>query len=106
MTHSSVNVADVEPVADAMRFLRDPLDCEQLGLTVVEPPSGWTGKPHDHADSGHEEVYLVVDGAATLTVDGNAISLTDGDAVRVAPAAERQLRNRDDDSTIVIAGAP
>lgn len=106
MSHSTVHYEEVEPVAGALHFLRDPLDCEELGVTVVDCPPGWTGKTHDHADEDHEEVYVLVDGRATLEVAGEPISMTAGDAVRVDPAAERQLRNGDVDSTLVIAGAP
>lgn len=106
MAHHSVHYEDVEPVADALHFLRDPLDCEALGVTVAECPPGWTGKAHDHADGDHEEVYVLVEGRATLEVEDEAVSMTPGDAVRVDPAAERQLRNGDAHSTLVIAGAP
>lgn len=106
MSYSRVNYREVDPVADAMHFLRDPLGCEGLGVTVVDCPPGWTGKAHDHADGGHEEVYHLVDGEATVEIDGEAVSLTAGDAVRVAPEARRQLQNGDVASTFVIAGAP
>lgn len=106
MSYSTVNYRDVDPVGDGLHFLREPLDCEALGVTVVDCPSGWTGKAHDHADGGHEEVYLLVEGEATIEVDGEAVPMAPGDAVRVAPAARRQLQNGDTESTLVIAGAP
>ena len=106
MTHSTVNSDDVEPAGEAMRFLRDPLDAEKLGLTVVEADPGWTGKEHDHADEGHEEIYYLVDGAATVTIDGEAVELEPGDAVRVSPDATRRIENGDTESTLVLAGAP
>lgn len=106
MSYSKVNYDDVEPVAEAMHFLRDPLDCDQLGLTVVECEPHWEGKPHDHADTDHEEVYLLLDGRATLMVDGESVAMDAGDAVRVDPDAQRQIQNRGVDSTFVIVGAP
>ncbi|MFB6106861.1 MAG: cupin domain-containing protein [Halobacteriaceae archaeon] len=106
MSHETVNYEDVEPVAGAMHFLRDPLDCETVGLTVVECDPGWTGKEHDHAGSDHEEVYLLLEGDATVTVDGEAVEMTAGDALRVDPEATRQIQNGDAESTFVLAGAP
>lgn len=106
MSYDTVNYDDVEPIADGMHFLRDPLDCEELGLTVVECEPGWTGKPHDHDEDGEEEIYLLVDGRATLTVEDEAVAMTEGDAVRVDPSDTRQIENGDAESTFVIAGAP
>lgn len=51
-------------------------------------------------------MYVLVEGQAALEVDGEPVTMSPGDAVRVDPAAERQLQNGDDESTLVIAGAP
>lgn len=106
MAFTKTNYREVEPVADAMHFLRDPLECDQLGVTVVECDPGWTGKEHDHADGAHEEVYLLLDGEAAVAVDGEEIELTPGDALRIEPEAQRQIRNGDTESTFVLVGAP
>lgn len=106
MSYTKVTYTDVEPVADAMHFLRDPLDCEQVGVTIVDCDPGWSGKPHDHADEGHEEVYVLVEGAATVAVDGEDVALTAGDAIRLPPEAERAIHNGDTESTLVLVGAP
>jgi len=106
MSHNKVNYHDVEPVGEAMHFLRNPLDCETVGVTVVDPEPGWTGKEHDHADADHEEVYLLVEGEATVTVDGEDVHLRAGDALRVPPGATRQIHNGDTESTFVLVGAP
>ena len=104
VSHTEVNVDDVEPNGP-MRFMRDSLECENLGFTVVEADAGWSGPEHDHAEEGHEEVYYLIDGAGTLTVDGDEVRLSPGDAVRVAPDANRWLETSAD-STLVVAGAP
>ncbi|NHN49463.1 cupin domain-containing protein [Halostella sp. JP-L12] len=106
MSHTKVNSDDVDPVGGGLRFLRDPLDAENLGLTVVEVEPGWTGKEHDHADEGHEEIYYLVEGSATVTIDGEDVDLESGDAVRISPDASRRIRNGDEESTFVMAGAP
>ncbi|MFT4945464.1 MAG: mannose-6-phosphate isomerase-like protein (cupin superfamily), partial [Halovenus sp.] len=53
----------------------------------------------------HEEVYVLVEGAGTLTVEGEDIVLDPGDAVRVAPTASRVLTFHES-STMVAVGAP
>ncbi len=104
MSYETVNYDDVEPVANGMHFLRDPLGCEQLGVTVVDLDGDWTGKEHDHADDGQEEVYVLIEGEATIEVEDEAIELSPGDAVRVDPDATRTL-STDTGGRLVIAGA-
>jgi mannose-6-phosphate isomerase-like protein (cupin superfamily) len=106
MSHRKVNYHDVEAVAGGMHFLQDELDCETVGLTVLECDPGWTGREHDHADGDHEEVYFLVEGEATVTVEGEAVEMTAGDAVRVDPGATRRIENGDTESLFVLAGAP
>jgi len=105
MSHALVNYGDVDPVGGGLHFLRDALDCSNLGVSVLDVDAGWSGKAHDHADDGEEEVYVLVEGAATVTVDGETVSLSVGDALRVDPEATRQV-DADADSLFVIAGAP
>ena len=106
MSHDAVNYEDVEPLAPGMYFLRDELDCGNLGVTVVEADAGWEGMEHDHAEDGEEEVYVLLDGEATLTVEGETVDLEPGDAVRVDAEDSRTLTFGADDSRMVIAGAP
>ncbi|MFQ3474644.1 cupin domain-containing protein [Halonotius sp. F2-221B] len=106
MSYTRVDYEDVEPVAGGLHFLRDPLDCDQLGVSVLDCEPGWSGKPHDHAEDGHEEVYVLVEGAATMTVDDEAVPLAAGEAIRVAADSDRQIHNGDAPSQFVIVGAP
>jgi len=106
MSYTKVNVEDVEPVAEGLHFLRDPLECENLGVSILECSPNWAGKPHDHADQGQEEVYVCVDGRATVTVDGDEVDMTDGDALRLSPDAQRQITTGDEGSRFVLVGAP
>jgi quercetin dioxygenase-like cupin family protein len=106
MAPTKAHYTDVEAVAGGLHFLRDTLDCENLGISVLACEPGWEGQPHDHADGGHEEVYVLVDGEATITVQGEDHALSAGDAIRVGPDEQRQIRNGDVESRFVIAGAP
>jgi mannose-6-phosphate isomerase-like protein (cupin superfamily) len=106
MTYTKVNYRDADPVSDGLYFLREPLETDQLGVSVLDCDPGWTGMEHDHADEDHEEVYLLVEGEATVTIEGEAVDLAEGDAVRVPPRATRQIENGDVQSRFVLAGAP
>lgn len=106
MSYDAVNYEDVEPKAPGMYFLRDALDCSELGVTVVEADSGWEGMEHAHDEDGQEEVYVLLEGAAELSIEGDTVSLAPGDAVRVDAEDARMLVFHEDDSRMVIAGAP
>ena len=106
MRYTKVDYRDVDAVGGGLHFLREPLECENLGVTVIDCDPGWVGKEHDHAELGHEEVYLLVEGEATAVVDGEHVPMSAGDAIRIAPEATRLLHNGDTHSTFVLAGAP
>ena len=106
MSYTKVDYEEVEPAADGLHILRKPLECEQLGVSVLTCEPGWDGKPHDHADGDQEEVYVLVEGAAVVTVDDEKVPMEAGDALRVDPDSTRQIHNGDDESLFVLAGAP
>ena len=106
MAYQTVNYEDVEPVADAMHFLSEPLESEQLGVTVVRCKPGWRGMKHDHLDNRHEEVYVLIEGKATVYVDGEAVDMAPGDAIWISPESTRQIVNGDRESAFVLVSAP
>lgn len=106
MAYKKVNYTDVEPVADAMHFLSDPLESEQLGVTMVRCKPGWRGLEHDHRENQHEEVYVLIDGGAQVMIDGDTVTMEPGDAVWIPPEATRQIRNGEDESAFVLVSAP
>ena len=104
--YTKVNYEDVEKVSEAMHFLRDPLDTQRVGVTVVRCEPGWIGQPHDHAADDHEEVYVLVTGRATVRVEDEEIPMRSGDAISISPAATRQIVNGDAESAFVLVSAP
>lgn len=106
MAYTKVNTDDVEPVSDAMYFLREPLECRQVGVTMARCEPGWTGEEHDHTDDGHEEVYILIAGSATVHVDDEDVPMAEGDAIWIPPDATRQIRNDDVESSFVLVSAP
>lgn len=106
MSYTKADYRDGNERAEGMYFLRDELDADNLGFTVLECDPGWTGMEHDHADEGQEEVYFLERGEATVEIDGDAVEMSEGDAVRISPDATRLIRNDDAESRFVLVGAP
>ena len=98
MGYSTTSTADVDSVIDeeygGMWMLRGALDCESLGISLIELEPDAKGKPHDHAEDGQEEVYLVVDGELDVDLSGETVTLGPGEAIRLSPDQHRQLINR------------
>ncbi|ELY59226.1 cupin 2 barrel domain-containing protein [Natronococcus amylolyticus DSM 10524] len=103
--YTTANYHDVDDQS-GLHFLRDELNCENVGVTVLECEPGWEGMEHDHADEGQEEVYLLLEGEATVTVEDESVELSEGDAIRIPPDATHQIHNGDAESRFVLVGAP
>ena len=106
MSYRKVNYEEVEQVSSAMHFLRDPLETDQVGVTVVRCDPGWKSRPHDHADNDHEEIYVLIEGGATVVVDDENVEMTAGDALWISPESSRQIRNGDVESAFVLVSGP
>lgn len=106
MTYRKVNYTEVEQVSDAMHFLREPLESRQVGVTIARCDPGWKSRPHDHTDDGHEEIYVLIRGGATVIVDGDEVEMERGDSIWISPDATRQIHNGDTESAFVLVSGP
>ncbi|WP_247729813.1 cupin domain-containing protein [Halovivax limisalsi] len=111
MGYDTAATSDVESVipdeAGGMWFLKDALDTDHLGVTVLELEAGQAGKPHDESETGQEEVYYVVDGTVAVDLEPETVTLEAGEAIRLDPEERRQLENTGSEpATLVLAGAP
>jgi quercetin dioxygenase-like cupin family protein len=106
MSFRKVNYEDVDQVSSAMHFLSDPLETQQVGVTVARCDPDWKSQPHDHADNEHEEVYVLIEGEATVIIDDESIEMEAGDALWISPESTRQIRNGDYESAFVLVSAP
>jgi hypothetical protein len=72
----------------------------EAGTTVVEP--------HDEASDGrgHEELYVVVTGAARFTLDGNDFDAGVGTVVLVRPGVHRQAVATEPGTLVLAVGGP
>ena len=75
-----------------MKKARAGLGVGSFGMQVIEMAPNQDSYPeHDHADSGAEEVYVVLEGAATLRAGGVDYRLEPGVMARVGPGERRKL---------------
>lgn len=54
--------------------------------------------------AGQEELYIVLNGAATFEIDGESVEAPAGSLVLVQPTAKRKATAKDDGTTILVVG--
>jgi hypothetical protein len=87
---------EMEPLLGGF-FLRAraSLGARSFGMQVLQmPPGGGDFYPnHDHADTGIEEVYVVLSGEADFEIEGveDPVHVGPETAVRVGPATHRKI---------------
>jgi mannose-6-phosphate isomerase-like protein (cupin superfamily) len=108
---ASFDVVDLDELAaegpgGVIRRARRALGAHAFGFNYFAFPPNREGREHDHADSGHEEVYFVVRGSGTMRIDGAEVELKPNRFVRVAPAATRVLVSGAEGLEYLVVGAP
>src|SRR5436309_1827221 len=93
--------------ADGWNPVRRKFDINAFGVNA------WTAKEadavliseHDEIRSGHEELYVLVSGKATITVDGDAVEAVPGTAVFVRdPESKRSVTALVPGTTVLAIG--
>jgi tetratricopeptide (TPR) repeat protein len=89
--------------------VRRRLDITSFGIQAFRAPNEVDViNEHDElgfgGDEGQEELYIVLNGAATFEIDGEAVEAPAGSLVRVRPAAKRRATAKDDGTTILVVG--
>lgn len=95
----------VEVFRGAFHKLRLALGTNAFGINEVKMPPGFEGPEHDETDTGHEEVYVVLEGTGTATIDGEAVAIAPGDYLRVGVGTSRQLAAGPDGLRFIAIGA-
>lgn len=92
MSYTVVDVAAVpaEGPGGAVRFVRRRLGATAFGINHFELGPGAAGLEHDEAETGQEEVYVVLRGSGVLRVEAEELELRPGRYVRVSPRVVRQ----------------
>jgi uncharacterized cupin superfamily protein len=89
-----------------MRRARAGLGVTSFGMQLLEMPPNATQYPeHDHSHDGQEEVYMVLQGRATLQAGGEEHILEPGVLARVGPTEKRKIITGDETATILALGA-
>jgi tetratricopeptide (TPR) repeat protein len=88
--------------------VRRRLGITSFGIQAFRAPSHVDVIPeHDEmrfGEAGQEELYLVLDGAATFEIDGESVEAPAGSLVHVQPAAKRKASAKDASTTILVVG--
>jgi uncharacterized cupin superfamily protein len=84
---------------------RSGLGVTSFGMQILRfPPNADRYPEHDHAEGGQEEVYIALEGAATLTAGGDEYRLEPGVFARVGPNEARKLVTGDEGAVILALG--
>jgi quercetin dioxygenase-like cupin family protein len=78
------------------RLARKTLGAQSFGFNVVDIAPGGQIPEHDHTGDNQEEVFIILDGQATLVCDGEEHDAPAGTYVRYAPDVSRTIRNQSD----------
>ena len=107
MGYTLVNHDDpsIESFRGAFFKIRRALGTTAFGINEIRMAAGFEGPEHDELETGHEEVYIVLEGGGTVTVDGDSVDVAPGDYLRVDPETRRQVVAGDDGLTFVVVGA-
>jgi quercetin dioxygenase-like cupin family protein len=86
---------------------RRTLGCTSFGINLVEIEPNAQIPEHDEIARDQEEVFLVLDGDATIVIDGTDHVAPAGTFVRLDPEPVRTVRNDGSDrATVLIVSAP
>jgi quercetin dioxygenase-like cupin family protein len=107
MGYSLIHIDDIEGAGPGggVKFVRRELGVEAFGVNWFEIPPNVEGHAHDEADSGQEEVNVVVRGSGVYRIDGEEVPFTAGSVFRFDPETTRQPVAGPDGFTMVAIGA-
>jgi quercetin dioxygenase-like cupin family protein len=107
MSHTLLRRDDpsIESFRGVFFKIRRALGTTAFGIKEIRLPAGAQGIEHHEVETGHEEVYLVLDGAGTWTIDGEDVELRPGDYLRVSPEATRVVTAGPDGVSFVVVAA-
>ena len=90
------------------RPVRDHLGIRAFGVNAFlgQEPGDRVVELHDEdGDAGHEELYVVVRGAARFVIDGDEHDAPAGSVVLVAPGSTREAFATEPQTAVVVVGA-
>ena len=97
---------NIESFRGVFMKMRRALGTTAFGINEVRMPPDAAGMEHDEVETGHEEVYLILDGTGRFVVDGEEVDVATGDYLHVAPSATRQVTAGPEGMRFVAIGGP
>jgi uncharacterized protein YjlB len=98
-----------EPCDPALdwRPVRDHLGISAFGVNAFlgAQPGDRVVERHDESDAGHEELYVVIRGAARFLIDGEEHAVPAGSVVVVAAGQTREAFATQPDTAVLVVGA-
>lgn len=76
------------------RLARKALGTSSFGFNLVEIDPGGQIPEHDEAQSGQQELYVILEGEATLRIDGADHPAPAGTFASIEPPVSRTILNR------------
>ena len=111
MTYSVLHIDEAERIEGHgfwWRPLRKTLQTTAFGVNAYTADAGdEVIENHDETSAGsagHEELYVVVSGAAAFTVDGDEVPAPTGTLLRVPPGTRRGATATEPGTTVLVIG--
>ena len=91
--YTAKKIDDIEAIYQGgFKLARADLGVGSFGMQILDMPPNYDAYPeHDHAETGQEEVYVVLRGSAEINVEGEVVQLDPDTVVRVGPSSKRKI---------------
>jgi mannose-6-phosphate isomerase-like protein (cupin superfamily) len=71
---------------------RAELGATAFGFQVIQMPPDYSDYPdHDHADTGQEEVFVVLSGSGVMDIEGERVEMDPETLIRVSANTKRKV---------------
>ena len=107
MGYSVAHVDEIEGSGPggAFHFVRRELGVAAFGINWVNRPPNSEGREHDEAETGQEEVNVVIRGSGTYRIEGEDVPVRVGSFVRFDPGTTRMPIAGPEGMTMIAVGA-
>src|SRR3954451_11197525 len=104
--YTAKRIEEMEAVfLGSFKRARAELGVEAFGMQVIDMPPNLDAYPeHDHAESGQEEVFVVLRGGGEIEVDGERVAIDPETLIRIGPNARRKLLPGDQGMRVLALG--
>jgi mannose-6-phosphate isomerase-like protein (cupin superfamily) len=89
----------------AFHFVRRELGVAAFGINWINLPPGAEGREHDEAESGQEEVNVIIRGSGVYRIEGEEVEVAAGTFLRFDPGTMRMPIAGPEGLTMIAVGA-